>query len=93
MPRRLSLALIRTMTPKQAEALLRQEVASDSVVGKALLVLLEDAELQLYRQTARGTDPIVTATVCGRAQGVQHILKRIVPTAEQAPGDGSLPAP
>lgn len=77
------------MTPKQAEALLRQEVASDSAVGKALLALLEDAELQQYRHTARSTDPITTATICGRAQGVQHILNRIAPTAQPAPESGS----
>lgn len=93
MPGGFAFALIRTMTPDQARALLRQEVASDSAVGKALLVLLADAEMQQYRQTARSTDPIVTATICGRAQGVQHILNQIVPTAQPAPGNSGPLAP
>lgn len=82
---------MRDMKPAQAEELIRREVASGSVVAQAFLVLLADAELQQYRSTARSTDPITTATLCGRAQGVQHIINRIVLTAQPAPEIGPSP--
>lgn len=73
------------MTPSQAEALIKQEVASGSQLGTALLLFLEDAELQNYRQSARTTDPYTTAVICGRGQGINSIINRIAPTEAPAP--------
>ena len=81
------------MTPTQAEALLRQEIASQSELGKALVLLLEDAELQNYRQSARTTDPYTTAVMCGRGQGIHSVLNRIAPVQEAAPQGRSIPNP
>lgn len=72
------------MTPIEAQALLRSEVAAATPVGRALLVLLEDAELQNYRQSARSTDALMTATICGRGQGINAITQRIAPVADTA---------
>lgn len=79
------------MTPLEAEKLLRQEVASESPLGKALTVLLEDAELQNYRQSARTNDPYATAIICGRGQGINSILNRITPTQDPAQQGRGVP--
>lgn len=75
------------MTPLQAEQLLRQEVASGSAVGKALLVFLEGLELEAYRQSSRTADPVSLGIICGRGQGLHSALNRIAPTAAAAPTD------
>lgn len=79
------------MSPQDAEKILRQEVASGSVTGKALLLLLEDAELQNYRQSARTTDPYATAVICGRGQGINSILNRIAPAQDPAQQGRGIP--
>lgn len=72
------------MTPTQAETLLRNEIASGSAVGDALRVLLEDAELQCYRQSAKTADPYMTAKINGRGEGIHYVLNRIMPVQELA---------
>lgn len=72
------------MKVKEAEALVLQELKSDSVLAQALLMLLEDAELQAYRQSVRTNDPYTTAVMCGRAQGINQFLNRIAPQSELA---------
>lgn len=72
------------MSPQQAEQLLRQEVASGSPVGKALTILLETAELENYRQSARTADPYATARICGRGEGIHSITNRIAPVKQAA---------
>lgn len=73
------------MTPEQALAVLRQEAASGSATGKALLLYLESAEIAAFRQTARSSDALTTATMVGRAQGIGSILTAITPAAAPAP--------
>lgn len=81
------------MTLQQAEQLLKQEVASNSPVGKALLALLQEAELQNYRQSAKTSDPYHLARICGRGEGIHSILNRITPEKQAAPqGLPDLPA-
>ena len=79
------------MTPAEAEILVRQEVGSGSPLGKALLLLLEDAELQNYRQSARTTDPYATAVICGRGQGIHSIINRITPVQDPAHPGRAVP--
>lgn len=76
------------MTPAEAERLLREEVASGSIIGAALKLFLEDAELQNYRQSGRTSDPYSTAVIVGRGQGINSILNRIAPTETPAPKPG-----
>ena len=78
------------MDSKQAELLLRQEVKANSAVGQALVALLESAELENYRVSAKTADPYITARICGRGEGINSILNRITPTKEAAPK--ALPA-
>ena len=73
------------MTPAEAERLIKEEVASGSVIGVALRLFLEDAELQNYRQSGRTTDPYATAVIVGRGQGINSILNRIAPAENPAP--------
>lgn len=72
------------ITPLAAEALLRNEIASDTAVGKALLVLLQDSELQNYRQSAKTADPYMTAKIVGRGEGIHSIATRISPVKDAA---------
>jgi hypothetical protein len=72
------------MTPQAAEALLRAELASDSIVGKALVLFLQDAEVANYRQTSRVSDPYAMARTVGRGEGIHSILTRITPTKDLA---------
>lgn len=72
------------ITPQAAEALLRAEVAANSAVGQALLALLQDAEIQNYRQSAKTNDPYMTARICGRGEGLHSIINRITPVQEIA---------
>ena len=65
--------------------MLRQEVASNSAVGQALVALLQDAELQNYRQSAKTTDPYHVGRICGRGEGIHSILNRITPVQAAAP--------
>jgi len=81
------------MTPQAAEALLRNEIASGSLAGKAILVLLQDAEVQSYRQTERITDPCTLARLCGRGEGLHAMMTRITPVQNPAhPGRGDSAA-
>lgn len=75
------------MTPEQALALLRSEVQAQSAPGKALLVLLEHAELAAYRQTARTNDALATANLTGRAQGINSLFQTLTPTPSGAQQD------
>ncbi len=72
------------MSPQQAEALLRAEVASDSQVGKALTALLLDSELQNYRQSSKTVDALVTAKIVGRGEGILSVLNRVTPVKDPA---------
>jgi hypothetical protein len=81
------------MKAKEAELLLKQEVASRSPLGVALLTLLEDAELQNYRQSSRTADPYVTARVCGRGEGINSIIQRIAPVESPALNGRELAPP
>jgi hypothetical protein len=72
------------MTPQAAEALLRAELASDSAVGKALVLFLQDAEVANYRQTSRVSDPYAMARTVGRGEGIHSILTRITPVKDLA---------
>jgi hypothetical protein len=72
------------MTPQAAEALLRAELASDSIVGKALVLFLQDAEVANYRQTSRVSDPYAMARTVGRGEGIHSILTRITPVKDLA---------
>ena len=80
------------MTPQQAELILRQEVASGSQTGKALLVLLEHLELEAYRVSAKTSDPYHTVRICGRGEGIHHVLTKVTPAQEAAP-QGLLASP
>ena len=78
------------ITPQAAEALLRTEIAANSAVGQALLVLLHDAEIQNYRQSMKTNDPYMMARICGRGEGLHSIINRITPVQEIAhPGRAS----
>lgn len=78
------------ITTPAAEALLRAEIAANSPVGQALLVLLQDAEIQNYRQTMKTNDPYMMARICGRGEGLHSIINRITPVQEIAhPGRSS----
>lgn len=81
------------MTYEQALELVKREVATGTSAGVAFVALLEGAEIEHYRKSVTSADALVTATICGRGQGVQSILKRIVPTAKAAAGiPGDLPS-
>lgn len=73
------------MTPQQAEQILRQEVASGSPTGKALLALLGHLELEAYRLSAKTSDPYHVARICGRGEGIHHILTKVTPVQDVAP--------
>ena len=73
------------MTPQQAEQLLRQEVAAGSAVGQALLLLLQTAEIDNYRVSAKTADPYALARICGRGEGIHSITNRITPVKQAAP--------
>ena len=73
------------MQYQQAEQLLRQEIASGSATGQALLVLLERAEIENYRVSTKTTDPYALARICGRGEGIHSILNRITPVQDAAP--------
>lgn len=76
------------MTPVEALALVRSEVAAATPMGKALLVLLEDAEIQNYRKSTQTIDALMTAKICGRGEGINAFLQRIAPVQEDAPQMG-----
>lgn len=73
------------MAPQQAELILRQEVASGSATGKALVALLNHLELEAYRLSAKTSDPYHVARICGRGEGIHHILTKITPVQDAAP--------
>lgn len=72
------------MTPQQAEQLLRSELASNTPVGKALTVLIQDAEMQNYRQSAKTSDAFHLSRICGRGEGINSLLTRITPVRDAA---------
>jgi hypothetical protein len=72
------------ITPQAAEALLRAEIAANSVVGQALLAWLHDAEIDNYRQSTKTNDPYMMARICGRGEGLHSLIKRITPVQEPA---------
>jgi sulfopyruvate decarboxylase TPP-binding subunit len=80
------------MSPEQSQALLRQEISAQSPVGTALLVLLEQAELTAYRQTARASDALSLARLNGRAEGINSIQTLITPTQDGARPGRQTPA-
>jgi hypothetical protein len=80
------------MTPQEAEILVRQEVASGSPLGKALLLLLAEAELQNYRQSAKTVDPYTTVRICGRGEGINSIINRITPVQDAAQPGRPVPS-
>lgn len=72
------------MTPQQAELILRQEVASGSQTGKALSLLLSHLELEAYRLSSKTSDPYHVARICGRGEGIHHVLTKVTPVQEAA---------
>jgi hypothetical protein len=72
------------MTPDQASAILRTEMNSDTMVSKALLVLLQDSEMKEYRQSVRTQDPVALAKITGRGEGLHNFINRIAPREASA---------
>ena len=79
------------MDTRQAEKVLKQEIASGSNLGKALVALLDGLELENYRQSKSVNDPLVLARVNGWAEGINSVRKRITPDPATAPDGQSVP--
>lgn len=59
-------------------------MTSDTMVSKALLVLLQDSEMKEYRQSVRTQDPIALAKITGRGEGIHNFINRIAPREASA---------
>ena len=80
------------MDAKQAELLVKQEMASGSQLSRALSVLLESAEVENYRNSSKVHEPLAVARVIGWAEGINSFRKRITPDTSAAQ-NGQLPIP
>jgi hypothetical protein len=72
------------MSPSEALVILKQEVASNSMVGKALVSFLKEAELKGYRQSEQHVDINLMLQAVGAGRNIHALLKQLAPSDASA---------